>query len=152
MRLTIKPLTADRWPALEDLFGPLGACSGCWCMYWRIGAGYKRKPREDNRRAFRAVVRRGPPPGLLAFDGDVAVGWCQVTPRAALPLIDRTWRLARIGERFYRECTPGYYNSEGAAGNKNGFFSEMYGAGPLRFFEVLEEWRANGRMEGLELR
>ena len=60
--------------------------------------------------------------------------------------------LARIGERFYRECTPGYYNSEGAVGNKSGFFSDMYGAGPLRFFEVLEEWRANGRMEGLELR
>ncbi len=59
---------------------------------------------------------------------------------------------SRAGERFYRECTPGYYNSEGAAGNKNGFFSDMYGAGPLRFFEALEEWRANGRMEGLELR
>ena len=26
--------------------------------------------------------------------------------------------LARIGERFYRECTPGYYNSEGAAGKQ----------------------------------
>ncbi len=60
--------------------------------------------------------------------------------------------LARIGARFYMECTPGYYNSEGASGNKGGFFSDMYGAGPLRFFEVLEEWRANGRLEGLELR
>ena len=59
--------------------------------------------------------------------------------------------LARLGQRFYMECTPGYYNSEGAAGNKNGFFSEMYGAGPIRFFEVLEEWRANGRLEGLVL-
>ncbi len=60
--------------------------------------------------------------------------------------------LARIGARFYMECTPGYYNSEGASGNKGGFFSDMYGAGPLRFFQVLEEWRANGRLEGLELR
>jgi cyclohexanone monooxygenase len=60
--------------------------------------------------------------------------------------------LARLGERFYRECTPGYYNSEGKAGNKGGFFSDMYGAGPLRFFEILEAWRASGRLEGLELR
>jgi len=60
--------------------------------------------------------------------------------------------LARLGQRFYTECTPGYYNSEGATGNRNGFFSDMYGAGPLRFFEVLEEWRANGKLEGLELR
>jgi cyclohexanone monooxygenase len=59
--------------------------------------------------------------------------------------------LARIGERFYRECTPGYYNSEGMVGNKGGFFSDMYGAGPLRFFEVLEQWRADGNMKGLAL-
>jgi cyclohexanone monooxygenase len=60
--------------------------------------------------------------------------------------------LAHTGQRFYRECTPGYYNSEGAADNRNGFFSEMYGAGPIRFFEVLEAWRAAGRLEGLDLR
>ncbi len=66
--------------------------------------------------------------------------------------VDEVKSLARIGARFYMECTPGYYNSEGASGNKGGFFSDMYGAGPLRFFEVLAEWRADGRMEGLELR
>jgi len=60
--------------------------------------------------------------------------------------------LARLGQRFYEECTPGYYNSEGAAGNRNGFFSDMYGAGPLQFFEMLAAWRANGRLEGLALR
>jgi cyclohexanone monooxygenase len=61
-------------------------------------------------------------------------------------------RLARRSERFYRECTPGYYNSEGAEGNKRGFFSEGYGAGSVRFFEVLDEWRQDGRMDGLTLR
>jgi cation diffusion facilitator CzcD-associated flavoprotein CzcO len=60
--------------------------------------------------------------------------------------------LARMGQRFYAECTPGYYNSEGAAGNRSGFFSDMYGAGPLRFFEVLAEWRGDGTMPGIELR
>ncbi len=59
--------------------------------------------------------------------------------------------LARMGERFYRECTPGYYNSEGAVGNRAGFFSDMYGAGPLKFFQVLEAWRGTGRMDGLAL-
>jgi GNAT superfamily N-acetyltransferase len=38
------------------------------------------------------------PPGLLAFDGDVAVGWCQLTPRAALPWLGRTWRLKRVDD------------------------------------------------------
>jgi len=60
--------------------------------------------------------------------------------------------LARMGRRFYEECTPGYYNSEGEAGNRGGFFSDMYGAGPLKFFDLLAAWRANGRMDGIELR
>lgn len=98
LRLRIEPLTPDLWPALEGLFGPRGACSGCWCMYWRIGAAYRKRPDEENRKAFRQVVRSGPPPGLLAFCGDFPVGWCQVTPRDALPWIDHTWRLRRIDE------------------------------------------------------
>jgi hypothetical protein len=95
MTLTIRPLTRDLWPALEDLFDKHGACNGCWCMYWRLGAAYRTQPRQRNKAAFREVVRRGPPPGLLAFDGDVAVGWCQLTPREALPWLDRAWRLRR---------------------------------------------------------
>lgn len=98
MKLTIRPLTPELWPALEDLFGPLGACSGCWCMYCRIGPAYKKRPRDKNRADLRAIVRRGPPPGLLAFDGELAVGWCQLTPRDAVPWLDRSWRLRRVDD------------------------------------------------------
>ena len=68
MKLTIRPLTAERWPALEDLFGKDGACNGCWCMYWRIGSRYRNRPHQKNRAEFRGAVERGPAPGLLAFD------------------------------------------------------------------------------------
>jgi GNAT superfamily N-acetyltransferase len=98
MTLTIRRLTPDLWPALEDLFGKLGACNGCWCMYWRIGAAYRKRPPDDNKAAFREVVMTGQQPGLLAFDGDKPVGWCQVTPRDALPFIDRAWRLKRVDD------------------------------------------------------
>lgn len=98
MILIVRPLTLDLWPALEDLFGKNGAVNGCWCMYWRIGSAYRKRPREENKAAFREVVKRGPPPGLLAFDGDVAVGWCQLTPRDAVPWLDRTWRLKRVDD------------------------------------------------------
>src|SRR5262245_38426468 len=84
MKLAIQPLTTDLWTAFEALLDTTGPCSRCWCMYWRIGSAYRKPPREENKAAFRQVVRRGPPPGLLAFDGDVAVGWCQLTPRDAL--------------------------------------------------------------------
>jgi GNAT superfamily N-acetyltransferase len=89
MPLTIRPLTPELWPQLEDLFGPTrGACNGCWCMYWRIGGAYSRRPREENKRDFRRIVDEGPPPGLLAFSGDLAVGWCQLTPRGDIPYIE----------------------------------------------------------------
>ncbi len=60
--------------------------------------------------------------------------------------------LERLGEKFYMECTPGYYNSEGAPGNRAGFLTDMYGAGPIVFFDKLAKWRAEGTLDGLELR
>jgi len=84
--LAIHPLTADRWPDLEDLFGPQrGANSGCWCMWPRVaGVAFKAMDREHRKHAFHAIVAAGPPPGLLADDGDRAVGWCAVGPRVSL--------------------------------------------------------------------
>ncbi|HEY5070925.1 MAG TPA: NAD(P)/FAD-dependent oxidoreductase [Caulobacteraceae bacterium] len=58
--------------------------------------------------------------------------------------------LAVMREKFAAECTPGYYNNEGRPNPKavqNGF----YGAGPIAFVKVLEDWRAAGKMEGLEV-
>ena len=90
MDLTFRPLTAEQWPALEDLFGRAGASNGCWCMYWRIGPRYRDRPREDNKRDLERLAGSGQPPGLLAFDGGVAVGWCEVAPRAGLGWLARS--------------------------------------------------------------
>ena len=96
MQLTFRPLTPEVWSAFEDLFSDSAVCKKCWCMYWRIGNTYRRRPGAANKADFRAIVDDGPSPGLLAFDGDVAVGWCQLTPRDALPVMERNWRLKRI--------------------------------------------------------
>ena len=103
--LTIRPLTAEQWPALEDLFGKAGASNGCWCMYWRIGPRYRSRSRADNKEdlarlaaagsagapgAGAAAGSAGIAPGLLAFDGGVAVGWCELAPRADLGWLART--------------------------------------------------------------
>jgi GNAT superfamily N-acetyltransferase len=84
MSLTVRPLTSPWWPALEDLFGPAGASNGCWCMYWRIGPRYRDRPRADNRGDLRRLADSARAPGLLAFDGDLAVGWAELAPRADL--------------------------------------------------------------------
>ena len=98
MKVTVRALTPDLWPALADLFADSPVCSRCWCMYWRIGASYRRRPAAANKTAFRQIVRRGPPPGLVAFDGDLAIGWCQLTPRDDVPELDRNPRLRRVDE------------------------------------------------------
>jgi GNAT superfamily N-acetyltransferase len=98
IELIIRPLTPDLWSSLEDLFGEHGAVNECWCMYWRIGNAYRKRPRQENKEAFHNLVERGPAPGLLAFIDDIAVGWCQLTSRDALPWLDRTWRLKRIDD------------------------------------------------------
>lgn len=98
MDLVVQELTADLWPAFEDLFDTEGPVGRCWCLYWRVGAGYRDRPPDANRQAFRKVVEEGPPPGLLALNDDLAVGWCQLTPRDDLPWLDRTWRLKRVDD------------------------------------------------------
>ena len=98
MALTTQPLTAAHWPALEAVLGPDGA-RGCWCMYWRIGRGYRGRTREDNKADFKRIVEHGPPPGLIAFDGETPVGWRQVGPRAALPVMAREWRLKPVDDQ-----------------------------------------------------
>ena len=74
----------------------------------------------------------------------------EVSEEAEQAWVDTIKQLAVMREAFQAECTPGYYNNEGqpnARAVQNGF----YGAGPIRFVEVLEAWRAAGGLEGLEL-
>jgi GNAT superfamily N-acetyltransferase len=81
-RLSIVPLTPARWAAFERLFGPRGACGGCWCMTPRLTRrDYVAGRGARNRAAMRRLVARGPPPGLLAFRAGEAVAWIAVAPR-----------------------------------------------------------------------
>jgi GNAT superfamily N-acetyltransferase len=92
MKLIIKPLTTDLWSSLEDLFGKKGANNGCWCMYWRIGGEYNKRPGELNRQEFKAIVEKGPPPGLIAFHENIPVGWCQLTLKSSLPRLEQDYK------------------------------------------------------------
>jgi len=72
----------------------------------------------------------------------------EATPEGEQAWVEEMQSKARMAEKFRAECTPGYYNNEGNPGNPNGFFSGAYGAGPVKFFEILEDWRAAGDFEG----
>jgi cyclohexanone monooxygenase len=75
----------------------------------------------------------------------------EATPEAEEEWVQTIVKLAILRRKFLEECTPGYYNNEGKPAERseqNGF----YGAGPVAFVKVLEDWRAEGKMQGLDLR
>jgi GNAT superfamily N-acetyltransferase len=78
----IEPLTVDRWGDLETLFGKRGACGGCWCMWPRVPrAVFEAQKGDANKRALKARVAAGPPPGLIAYVDGVPAAWCALGPR-----------------------------------------------------------------------
>lgn len=95
--LLTHPLTAARWADFETLFGPRGACGGCWCMTPRLSRkAYAANKGEKNRKAMRALVERGPPPGVLGYADGQPVAWCAVAPRQELVLLSTSRVLAPV--------------------------------------------------------
>ena len=97
LTLRFLPLTPARWPDLENLFGPRGACGGCWCMTWRLTrSDYARLKGEANRRAMKGLVDSGHVPGILAYHQGVPIGWCSVATRESFLLLERSRTLKRL--------------------------------------------------------
>jgi len=94
------PLTPDRWSDLEALFGPRGACAGCWCMWWRLPrADFERQRGEANRQVLKALVDAGQVLGLLAYMEGRPVGWCAVGPRESYPALARSRILRPVDDQ-----------------------------------------------------
>ena len=73
--------TGPRWKASSARPGPrtgAGACTGASAPATGTGRG------RTTRATSGGSPRSGRPPGLLAFDGAAAVGWCELAPRADL--------------------------------------------------------------------
>ena len=75
----------------------------------------------------------------------------EVKAEAEQAWVQHVISMSRMSESFQAECTPGYYNNEGKP-NPISVQNGAYGAGPTKFFKVIEAWRDEGTMQGLELR
>lgn len=112
--VTVRPLTPEDWPVIEELFGKNGACGGCWCMTWRVPQGgklWEQNKGEPNRRAFRKLVHSGAVYGCLAFAGEEPVGWCCVGPRADFPRLRTIKALQTSWDEFTWSVTCFYIRS-----------------------------------------
>ena len=112
-RLEFHPLKPARWTDFETLFGPRGACGGCWCMWWLIPhPQFNRQKGETNRQAIKQLVESGRVPGLLAYALDqstgrissagqiVPVGWCALAPREAYVALESSRILQPVDDQL----------------------------------------------------
>jgi len=99
-QLQFHPVTPDRWKDFEKLFGPNGACAGCWCMWWRLPrAEFTQKHYAGNKRAIKKIITTGQEPGMLAYADGEPIGWCAIAPREVYPSLDRSNVLQRVDDQ-----------------------------------------------------
>jgi cyclohexanone monooxygenase len=88
------------------------------------------------------IIRKGIDEDVRAFE---------VTAEAEAEWVAQCIEKARMGGEFLENCTPGYYNNEGKPGER-GAQDGFYGGGSLEFIQILEKWREEDRLAGLERR
>jgi cation diffusion facilitator CzcD-associated flavoprotein CzcO len=59
--------------------------------------------------------------------------------------------MGKLRREFLRDCTPGYYNNEGKPSSVAAR-NAAYGGGSPAFLKILEDWRMDGELEGLDIR
>jgi len=98
--LEFHSLTQDRWSDFEDLFGPRGACGGCWCMWYRLKRSeFEKQKGEGNKKAMKTLVDGGNVPGLMAYSDGKPVAWCAVAPREDFSALERSRILKPIDDK-----------------------------------------------------
>jgi GNAT superfamily N-acetyltransferase len=115
------PVTSDRWKDFEKLFGPNGACAGCWCMWWRLSrTEFSQRHYAGNKRAIKKIIMAGQEPGILAYAKGKPIGWCAIGPRKAYPSLERSNVLQRVDDSPVWSVTCFYvargYRRQGLAG------------------------------------
>ena len=95
------PLTPERWKDFEKLFGANGACAGCWCTYWILKRSEYNELRKTGKtkNVFKNIVKKGPPPGILAYDNENTVGWCAIQPRDNYPVLQNSRILKPVDDK-----------------------------------------------------
>jgi ribosomal protein S18 acetylase RimI-like enzyme len=126
MKLTIAPLTADRWADLETIFNSKGCSVAryCWCMAYRLSGAQKPPPpgmtgAQANRARLKALVDAGRPPGLIGYRGKVPVGWISLGPREEFERLKRSPVMKPVDEKSVWSIVcfvvPAEYRHQGVA-------------------------------------
>lgn len=91
--IVVRAATIERFDDIEPVIN-----RACWCQYWRMTASeYGRSKdaiagenRDRRREALRAQCATEPVPGVVAYRGDLPVGWCGFGPRSSMARLVRS--------------------------------------------------------------
>jgi GNAT superfamily N-acetyltransferase len=93
--LVVRPATIDRFDDIEPVIN-----AHCWCQWWRQTAGeYSRSGPESKRAALREQCAAEPVPGVVAYLGDLPVGWCGFGPRDSMRRLERSRTIPKIDDQ-----------------------------------------------------
>ncbi|MFO7636154.1 MAG: hypothetical protein R6W96_02460 [Clostridia bacterium] len=85
-------LSSTTWKDFEALFAKhKGVRGGCWCTFHRCSSTthFEQMNREERRKFHQELTMKGEGYGLLLYDENVPVAWCQFGPANAFPRYDR---------------------------------------------------------------
>ncbi|MAR00811.1 MAG: GNAT family N-acetyltransferase [Oceanospirillaceae bacterium] len=127
--IQVLPLSEDNWPDLERLFAARGCSEArrCWCMYYRmtgsewnhVSAELGREMRQLTHDRLQTLAGSECPPGLIAFDHDLPVGWVSLGPRQDYRRLERSQVMKAVDDRAVWSVicfvVPSQYRGQGVA-------------------------------------
>ena len=99
MPVVVQPLTPERFADLAALFEEGGDPKWCWCQFYRVRNLDWTSDAGVNRGRLETLAREGPPPGLVAYLGDRAVGWVSLAERQRYDRLTTAKVLAKVDDR-----------------------------------------------------
>lgn len=91
----IRPVTSKNWNDLPILFEARGGPHFCWCSIYRFSDN-RSLSKAQKKSSIQRLVMDAVPIGVLAYDGDVPVGWCSIAPRETYAKLERSRRMPRV--------------------------------------------------------
>ena len=99
--IVVRPATIERFDDIEPVIN-----RACWCQWWRQTAaeygrsadGSPRSSAEAHRAALRDQCGVEPAPGVVAYLGELAVGWCGFGPRSSMRRLERSRTIPKVDD------------------------------------------------------
>lgn len=94
-----RPVTAATFEDFVTVINPSRRANHCWCLSHRLPVRDIEDLGQGSREgAMRTLAERGPAPGVVTYRDGEPVGWCSISPRTAMPLLERSRKIRPVDD------------------------------------------------------